>query len=290
MSRQSTEQQITSYILDNFKQNKVPWRPDYTTDGRCISIPLRNCLTPYRGINTLVLLVSAIANEFTSPHWLTFKQCQSLGGNVKGQKGTRIIKYGTFEKEPDKAGEDPKTLKYIRKFSVFNVEQCSGLPADYLNSRTVSVTCEHTLHDFANAMGVKILHGNNQGAYYHKVDTIRMPNLENFKSEDAYAATFAHELCHSTGYHTRLDRTLGSEDEAETATEELIAEIGSALLLTRLGIPAEMEQRTVPYIASWIEALENDPKHILKASAAAQKAVDYILDSVEQNPVQKNAA
>jgi len=290
MSKPSTEQQITDYILSHWEDNKLPWKPAYKTDGRAISIPLRHNNIEYRGINCIILLTSAIVQGFTSPSWITFKQCQALGGNVKGQKGTRIIKYGTGEKESNIEGEDPKKYSYLRKYSVFNISQCADLPDDYIQSRTVAMECEHTLHDYAKALGVKILHGHNQGAYYPEMDTIRMPNLQDYTNEDAYAMTLAHELIHCTGHKSRLDRDLDQEDKEVKALEELNAELGATILLMRLGIPAQIDERVIPYIKSWLNALHNDPKYLLKAAANAQKAVDCIMDSIKVEQTEEEAA
>jgi len=277
MKTVSTDQKITQQILDGFASNTIPWRRGYTTSSPSIMLPTRHTSEPYRGINALVLMAQCIRFGYTSPYFITFKQCQSMGGNLKGAKGTRIIKFGRREIEPTQPGEDSKTFAYQKYYTVFNVEQATGLPEQYISSRTVAEPCEHSLHDLAESIGVTILHGFDQGAYYPVVDTIRLPNKSNFKSDEAYAATLAHELVHSTAIKKRLNRTLDRSDEKSVAQEELIAEIGSAMLLARLGIPAEINTRVIPYVASWIAAMSNDPRYILKASTTAQKALDYLL-------------
>lgn len=283
MSKQSADAKITQYILDNFKANKLPWRREYTINAPSISTPIRHTGEFYRGINLLVLMCSALSSGYTSPHWLTFKQCQSIGGTLKGERGTRIMKFGQRELDSKKANGDPKTSPYVRVYTVFNIEQAKELPDRYCQSRTVAEECEHSIHELVTASGISLLHGHHMGCYYPVVDTIRIPNQSSYDSANAYAATLAHELIHATGHSKRLDRNLDREDDEAIAIEELVAEIGSAMLLARLGIAAELEKRVVPYIAGWIQEIESDPKYILKASAAAQKALDHIFDATNQS-------
>lgn len=272
------EQKITDYVLSKFAKNQIPWRAEYEVNAPSINLPLRSNGEPYRGVNTIILLMESIESGYTSPCWLTFKQCQAIGGNLKGANGTRIIKFGKGQVEPKSSVDKEKTFAFIKIYSVFNTEQAKNLPDDYVAQRTVAETCQHTLHDLADAIGVKYLHGFDGAAYFPSVDTIRLPNKSAFSSEDAYAATFAHELIHSVGAKKRMDRDLSRDDKRVIGEEELVAELGSCMLLTRLGIPAELDKRVIPYIQSWIAACENDPKYILKASAAAQKAIDYLFE------------
>lgn len=281
MQKLKSEEKITQFILDNFSNCTVPWRPGYTTNAPSIVTPIRNNGEYYRGINVLVLMSSSIQQEFTCPFWITFKQCMAEGGNLKGQKGTRIIKYGTTEIEGRKPEDDPRKISYLRAYSVFNIEQATGLPDDFVERRTVAEPCTHSLHELVEACGVTLLHGSNEGVYYPDYDQIRLPNKSNYVDDDAYAATLAHELVHATGHPQRLARDLNQDDDKIKSFEELIAEIGSAFLLNRLNIPSSLEDRTVPYIKSWLKHMESDPKYILKAASAAQKAIDCIFSSVE---------
>jgi len=278
MTYATAEKKITDYIISQLSENKLPWRPDYTVNTPSIKFPTRSTGQLYRGINAVVLLMQAIAEGYTSPHWLTFKQCQALGGNLKGAKGTKIIKFGTGEKEAENPTDKPKVFKYIKVYTVFNSGQATGLPDDYIAKRTVAEDCNHTLHELVDAIDVKLLHGHDAGAFYPEVDTIRMPNLSAYKDEDAYAATLAHELIHAVGAKKRLNRNQNRDDEFDIGMEELTAELGSCLLLNRLGIPAAIDERVIPYVKGWIKACENDPKYILKAAASAQKSIDYIFE------------
>ena len=103
-----------------------------------------------------------------------------------------------------------------------------------------------------------------------------------FQVVNEYYSTTFHEITHSTGHKTRLDRlqtgqvaAFGSE---EYSKEELVAEIGSATLMNLLGIETVKTFRnTAAYIQSWLNVLKNDNKFIVSASSKAEKAVNFIL-------------
>lgn len=280
MTKQKPEEVITQQILSSFTENTVPWKPDYKVNGPSILTPVRNNGMFYRGINVLILTCMSLKHGYTSPYFITYKQCQEEGGNLKGQKGVRIIKYGTMEVDAKSPGDDPKSIPYLRSYVVFNVSQASGLPDDFIEKRTVEEKCTHSLHELVEACGVSLYHGSDMGAYFPEFDQIRLPNLSSYVDEHAYAATLAHELIHSTGHKSRLDRDLNQDDIEIRSFEELVAELGSTFLLNRMNIPTRLEDRVIPYISGWVKNMGSNAKYILKASAQAQKAVDYIFESL----------
>jgi antirestriction protein ArdC len=114
--------------------------------------------------------------------------------------------------------------------------------------------------------------------YRPSLDHVTLPQLEQYgKAEDFYRVAF-HELAHATGHESRLDRQIKNNFGSEKyAKEELVAELTAAMVCQATGIESEIEQ-SAAYIAGWKKALEDDPKLIVSASSAAQKAADYILD------------
>ena len=108
-----------------------------------------------------------------------------------------------------------------------------------------------------------------------------MPRPEVFNDGEAYYATLFHELSHSTGHSSRLDRKLDSNPapfgSPDYSREELVAEMGAAFLTGEAGILDTQIEQTAAYIDGWLKKLKDDRKLIVMAAAQAQKAADYIL-------------
>ena len=106
-----------------------------------------------------------------------------------------------------------------------------------------------------------------------------MPEMQKFKSPDAYYDTMFHELIHSTGDITRLDRERAPKSIRDKyAYEELIAEIGGAMLCSEAHIDnSSLIENNAAYLQSWLQAVNDDPGMIVKAASEAAKAVDMIL-------------
>ena len=120
-------------------------------------------------------------------------------------------------------------------------------------------------------------------AYYSpSKDCVIVPMLTQYAIAEEYYSTTFHELTHSTLHETRLNRkseqklaAFGSEDYSR---EELVAEMGSAMLCATAKIDSEKAfKNSVAYIQSWLKALKNDKKMIVWAAARAEKAAKYIL-------------
>ena len=109
-----------------------------------------------------------------------------------------------------------------------------------------------------------------------------MPKLEQFNSPESYYLTYFHELTHSTGHQTRLNRdgiVKPAKFKSELySREELVAEMGAAFLAGYAGIDGESEiENSAAYLQGWLKVLKADKTLIFKAAADAQKAVNYIL-------------
>lgn len=239
----------------------------------------------YRGINVLMLAMQ----KYESPTWLTYKQAQEAGGTVKkGEKSTPVIFWqflyldanGKRVKDPKQA---VKKIPMLRYYSVFNIAQCEGVqdkwePAPDADHDPIE-SAELMVEDMPNAPEITF---NEAKAYYRPAtDKVNMPRLGLFNSPEEYYSTLFHELVHSTGHKSRLDRdgvadiaAFGSETYAK---EELVAEMGAAMLCGIAGIENKaMEQNTIAYLKSWIGKLKDDPALAVAAGGQAQKAVDYI--------------
>lgn len=246
----------------------------------------------YRGINIPCLWFYQQEKNFNSNHWATFKQWKEKGASVrKGEKGSSICFYKTLHVDGEnKQGEDV-TLKIpmMKLYTVFNACQVEG----YEHSETpppneTDLVKRIALADeFCANTKADIRHMNGKGAYYHRIeDYICLPETINFlHTADAtatqnYYATLLHELTHWTGAPHRLDRdkAKNNTEKFKYAFEELVAELGAAMLCAQLGISQQPRADHAQYIKSWLQALKNDNKFVFQASAQSARAVEYLND------------
>ena len=246
---------------------------------------------PYRGVNILPLW----SMPYSAPFWLTFKQAQELGGSVrKGEKGTQIVFYKQLNgradhpaEQPEQAGEaEAKGTSFVLTYyTVFNVEQCDGLalpellPTSEPDDVEIDETCEALVHAWDGRPALQLTQTTERRAYYRPAtDSVHMPARFRFVDASLYYSTLFHELVHSTGHETRLNRTFGASFGDDLySKEELVAETGAAFLCAITGVATDhTESNNTAYIQNWIERLEGDHRLILQAAAAAQKAVDMV--------------
>lgn len=292
MTTTSIQQIITDKIIAAIEAGTPPWRQPWTGGASGATLPLRHNGEPYRGINVLVLWAAASRMGYVSDKWMTFNQAKDLGGCVrKGERASKVLKYGTIEKE-DEAGEE-KAISYLKDYAVFNADQIDGLPAEYYREpaeagRDLGTRPNAELDGFFGATGARVETTTEPRAYYRPIsDHIHMPPVETFHTVAGYYATLAHELIHWTGAKHRLDRLGRFSDRKAYAFEELVAEIGNCFLCARLGLAPDFGQ-SAAYAAGWLSAMKSDNRAIFRAASEAQKAVDFILTLCE--PVQQVAA
>ncbi len=274
------EEIITQRIIDKLEQGTVPWRKPWAGGG----MP-KNYINgkEYRGINPFLL--GSVGYAY--PYFLTFNQTKQLGGNIKkGSKGMPVVFFKFMEKENSDNPEKPERFPILRYYTVFNIEQTKGI--DY--SGTIAES--PTLDDFqANQEADKIIKGMpnkpecqeiENRAYYSPIrDVVNMPKRAMFESEPAYYSTYFHELTHSTGHSSRLNRKTLADQNAfgkqDYSKEELCAEMGAAMLCGYIGIENRTIDNSAAYIAGWLKALKSDKRFVIQAAGYAQKAVDYVL-------------
>lgn len=230
-------------------------------------------------MNIMLLWCSASKQGFSDSRWMTYKQSQAAGGQVrKGEHGTTAIFYTTLEKEND--GGDTEHIPMLKTFTVFNVQQIDGLP---LTTETVSP--EATFDPLPQAenlfrkSGANIIEKGQNAFFSPSNDEVWLPERHLFSDAANFYATGLHELVHWSGAKKRLNREMkGKFGSADYAFEELCAELGSAFLMADLGIVGEVQHES--YIASWLEALKNDKRYIFKAASAASKAHRYLMEKI----------
>lgn len=280
--RPDVYQIVTDRIVAALEGGIIPWRKPWNA---VYGLP-RNYATgaAYTGINAFLLHFSGAL-----PFFLTFKQALALGGNVrKGAKGHPVVYYNVSVRENEQTGREEKTpfLKYYTVFSVEDIENIDFvLPAVERHAHTPIEAAEAIVRNWDGRPAIEHLH---QRAYYSPaLDLVNMPERDTFTTAEGYYATLFHELTHSTGHASRLDRpdlTAGEgKRSASYAREELTAEMGASFLCAAAGLDtAQTETNAVAYIQSWLERLKNDKKLVLQAASKAQRAAKLILGVVEE--------
>lgn len=274
---------ITDKIIADLEQGVRPWMKPWNAEHleSALLRPLRQTGQRYQGINTVMLWWAALVKGYKCQYWFTFQQAKKLGGHVKkGEQGETVIFASRVTKKGETEAEDT-SFSMLKSYTVFNGDQCSGLPSKYFEEPPAPVFSEKQRHDASEAffakVGAQFRHGGNKAFYRISTDFIQLPPFETFKSTGSYVATKAHELIHWTRHPNRLDRDYAKRfgDEAY-AQEELVAEIGAAFLCADLGITPEIRDDHAPYIGHWLSVLKGDKKAIFNAASQAQRAVDYL--------------
>ena len=185
-------QTVTDRIIASLEAGTVPWRSPYLAT---IGFP-RNFASgkEYRGINVWLLALAG----YSSPYWLTYKQAQELGGKVrKGEKGSLVIKYGTFEKEDNESGEVEKRC-FLKGYTVFNSSQIEGIEFPKPAQKPLPSDSYGDAKMIVDGMPNRpvIHHGTATAFYRPATDSVHMPEMENMTSPESYYGTLFHELCH----------------------------------------------------------------------------------------------
>jgi antirestriction protein ArdC/DNA polymerase III epsilon subunit-like protein len=282
-------QKIADAIIAALEAGTAPWRKPWTGGGFLPTSVATGKM--YEGTNVLVLWAAQERNGWSDNRWLTYKQAEKLGGNIKrGEKATSIIHWTPkFKdvKQPD--GTIEKVFVYTppKIINVFNVEQAEGINLPPLvKGEPIPVSqAEQTLLDTYKDRP-EIFYKSQDSAYYSPVtDTIHLPLREQFGAEQDIFETIVHELAHSTGHTSRVNRKDLTDNygthKASRGEEELIAEISVALVAARLGVEIDFGN-VAAYAKSWLGALKDDPTMIIKAAKQAQKAVDHMLGKQEE--------
>jgi antirestriction protein ArdC len=286
-ARPDVYSRITDKIIADLEQGVRPWLKPWSADHAAgkITRPLRHNGIPYKGINVIMLWSAAVTKGYACPLWLTFKQALELGGNVrKGETGELVVYANSITKtETDAKGEETeREIPFLKGYTVFNAEQCEGLPAHYTTKAEppalTPIQRIEAADRFFAATGADIRQGGTRAFYAQGPDYVQMPPFETFRDAESHAATLAHELTHWTKHDKRLARDMGRVKWGDEgyAREELVAELGSAFLCADLGIAPEVRADHAAYIASWLEALKDDKRFIFSAASHAQRAADYL--------------
>jgi antirestriction protein ArdC len=278
-------ERVAAEVIRQLEAGTAPWVKPWAA-GAAPGVPV-NAKTgkPYRGANQMWLAM--LQGDSADPRWCTYKQAQELGAQVKKGARSATVQFWKFEEtrtERSESGEERRVrirLERPRCFfaNVFHARDIEGLP-EYAPPAAAAFEGNEAAERFLRASGARIFHDQGDRAFYRPAtDSIHLPPKSYFHDAGGYYESALHELTHWSAHPSRLDRELVGfmGDKEAYAREELIAEIGSYMLATELGIPHNPGSHAA-YIGSWIKRLKEDPHEIFRASREAQKALDFILD------------
>ena len=275
---------VTERLIGMLESGTAPWQKPWDAGIAAMNRPHNFNGRPYHGVNALMLWCTAIDKGYEDPRWLTFKQVNKLGGHVNKGEKAQIVEYWQWEKEVEnlETGEKEKVpLEHpkVYRAAVFNADQCTGLPK--LRRQAQKWSPVERAENIIAANGVPVTHNTDGSAFYSPGgDFICLPPRESFATVDAYYSTLLHEVCHSTGHPTRLNREFGGQFGSEGyAREELRAELASTFLCGELGIATTgSDEQHAAYVKSWVSALKNDYNEIFRAAADAEKICNYLYE------------
>ena len=284
--------QITAAILERLEAGTKPWVQPWR--GTPVARPLRTCGTPYRGINIFWLWLVAETRGYASPHWMTYRQCDALGGQVRRGETASIAvfykAYGHTDDAGSRDGHDNESQsshqairRILKSYAVFNADQCDGLPERFAAAPPSPLidpsARQYGIGQFFERIPADVRHHGCDAYYEPELDRITLPPSGTFHDLDRYFATRAHETVHWVGHKSRLARDLdGRFGSHAYAAEELVAELASAIMGVELGLPVAHLDHHASYIAEWIDLLRHDDRAILTAAARAEEAASLLLD------------
>lgn len=283
MSKADVAQIVTDKIISLLERGNLPaFKKMWADRGSGYNYSTGK---PYQGLNSLLTALATSELGYEHNAWLTVNQANKLGGKVRKGTTGKTVWLNSYRFVPKK-GENGEDLSYplLTSFAVYNVAEIEGI--DFVFGSEAVPPMD--LMEAANRIGVEVRWGGDKAAYSRGLDLIKLPNAADFVNEQALFAVFAHELIHSTGHKSRLNRTFGERfGDADYAKEELVAELGAAMLCAQYGIESTIEGHA-GYLADWLTVLKSDKRFIFKASSAAAKAVALLMgdpDSVSnQDP------
>ena len=294
-------QEVTDSIIEMLEKGTAPWQKPWDPE-KAFELPFNpHSARAYRGGNALHLMSVALKKGYQDPRWLTYRQVQENGWQVRqGEKGTHI-EFWQFRDEPshpqrqDRTPGDESTDKMARGpihrvYTVFNAHQIEGIPA-HIPKHAQEWDVVKAGDQILKNSGADIRHDQRDRAFYNRAtDSIHLPPERAFAHPADYYGTAMHEAAHWAGHPARLNRQTLNESyrfgDPAYAEEELRAELASVFLAAERGIPHNPEQHAA-YIASWISALREDKNEIFRAAKDAHRAADFLLVLEREKSVDK---
>ena len=289
-NRVNVYQVVTDRIIAQMEKGIVPWHKPWTgaADG---------------AINYVSRRAYSVLNQWLlgrDGEWLTFKQVQQCGGRIKkGAKAGMVVfytqqQYKVMVNVEDEEGnvheeERMKVKPVLRAYNVFHISDCDGIESKTQEGVKNEVEpieqAEKVISEYVEREKELTFRNDSvtDKAYYSPAsDMVCVPMISQYDVVEEYYSTTFHELVHSTMKETRCNRKaenkMAAFGSADYSREELVAETGSAMLCTRVGIDCDKAfNNSVSYIQGWLKKLKNDNKMIVWAASRAEKAAKYIM-------------
>lgn len=286
MAKFDIYEEITNRIIAQLENNEIPWHKPWS--GISGGAYNRVSKKPYSLLNQMLLKHDG--------EYATYKQWSDIGGKVKkGEKSEIVVFWKIFQTEEVKNGKvEKKSIPLLKYINVFHVSQVDGVePRDVKSIEHKPIDeAENIKTTYIDRENIEIREVvTNEAFYSPTMDYIQVPCKEQFADVMEFYSTLFHEMVHSTGHRDRLGRLdasvkLASFGSEEYSKEELIAEIGSAFLMNHIGIETTKTfKNSAAYIQSWLKVLRDDKRFIVSASSKAEKAMKYILGTMEESVI-----
>lgn len=275
-------QMVTDRVIEQMQQGIIPWHRPWTgaADGAMNYVTRR----PYSLLNQLLL--------GRDGEWLTWKQIQDCGGKLKkGAKAGMVVYYGKFVAKEEKADGtvEEKEIPVLKYYNVFHLSDCTGIESKIENDVHTTTrpidAAEDIINGYLTSEDAPRFHNDqprNRAYYAPSTDTVVVPMISQYDIAEEYYSTTFHELTHSTMKESRCNRRAENEraafGSANYSREELVAELGAAMLCTVSGLNNDKAfKNSVAYLQGWLKALKNDNKMMVWAASRAEKAARYIM-------------
>ena len=293
-------EELVNMYLNSLEEGEIPWYKTWNIKSPCNVVSNRN----YRGINNLLLSYVAAKRGYSDNRWCTFDQLKKnkwkFKEDAKGKgvwveywtqynvKEKRIYSFNAYEQIIKNNPERKEEFRIIDRCTVvFNCDLIDGVPKQKEMIEYNDVKLSNTIDNIIKNIGVKYIEDSSDPYYSPLEDKVVIPYKKSFTNEYSYHATQLHELAHSTGHESRLNRDIknkfGSE---EYAKEELRAEISSSFLIQKFGLEYDKKhlEEHKGYIQNWIKIIKDKSSELLKAISDADKIVSYL----EENSIDKS--
>ncbi len=300
---------LVEEVIKNLEQGTGLWKRGWRVSGAPESASTGK---KYRGVNNFYLTLISMAEGYSDNRWATFNQVEQNGwkfktdaeGNSLAKGKSATVEFFELRDRETKKPFDKSVLDgmtpdekqdymnkniypYRKYYRVFNADLIDGIPAktaEAIDESTRSERAESFIQ-FWSDTEAEIAYGGNEAFYSSKSDKIRLPIRDSFVTAEDFYSTALHEIGHSTGHETRLNRDLSGEFGSESyAEEELRAEIASMFIEQEFGVQVDESavRNNAAYIQSWSEKIKEDPEALFRAISDADKIAKYITEKEKQ--------